>query len=89
MRSDLEIAQDASLRPIEDIAAESGILREELELHGDYEAKVSLDIPKSCIKWLDLASVRWKHRTGAPHALKSAVVTEMLRAEMAKEATDA
>jgi len=48
-------------------------------------AKVSLDIPKSCIEWLDLASVRWKHRTGAPHASKSAVVTEMLRARMAEE----
>jgi len=42
--SDLEIAQKAKLRKIEDIAAEVGIEREELELYGDYKAKVKLDI---------------------------------------------
>jgi len=42
--SDLEIAQKARLRPIEEVARETGILREELELYGDYKAKVKLDI---------------------------------------------
>jgi len=42
--SDLEIAQQAKLRKIEEVAADAGILREELELHGDYKAKVKLDI---------------------------------------------
>jgi len=40
--SDLEIAQQAKLRKIEEVAAEIGIEREELELHGDYKAKVKL-----------------------------------------------
>ncbi|MFO7957110.1 MAG: formate--tetrahydrofolate ligase [Candidatus Brocadiia bacterium] len=44
MQSDLEIAQQASLRKIEDVAEEAGILRDELELYGDYKAKVKLDI---------------------------------------------
>ena len=44
MLSDLEIAQKAELRMIEDVASEAGIEREELELYGDYKAKVKLDI---------------------------------------------
>ena len=44
MLSDLEIAQEAKLRKIEEVAAEAGILRDELELYGDYKAKVKLDI---------------------------------------------
>ncbi len=44
MLSDLEIAQKAKLRKIEEIAADVGIERDELELYGDYKAKVKLDI---------------------------------------------
>ncbi len=44
MLSDLKIAQQAELRRIEDVAAEAGILREELEPYGDYKAKVKLEI---------------------------------------------
>ena len=44
MLSDLEIAQAATMKPIEEIAKDAGILREELELHGDYKAKVKLQI---------------------------------------------
>jgi formyltetrahydrofolate synthetase len=44
MLGDLQIAQQAALRTIEDVAADAGILREELELHGDYKAKVKLGI---------------------------------------------
>jgi formate--tetrahydrofolate ligase len=41
---DLEIAQRATLRKIEDVAAELGIRRDELELYGDYKAKVKLEV---------------------------------------------
>ncbi len=44
MLSDLEIAQKAKMRKIEDVAADAGIERDELELYGDYKAKVKLDI---------------------------------------------
>ncbi|NLM09684.1 MAG: formate--tetrahydrofolate ligase [Clostridiaceae bacterium] len=40
MPTDIEIAQNASLNPIEDIAAGLGISRFDLELYGDYKAKV-------------------------------------------------
>ncbi len=42
--SDIEIAQEATLKPITQIAEEVGILPEELELHGNYMAKVRLEI---------------------------------------------
>jgi len=42
--SDIEIAQAAKLKRIEEIAAEVGIGREELELYGDFKAKVKLSI---------------------------------------------
>ncbi len=44
MLSDLEIAQKAKLRKIEEVAAEVGIERDELELYGDYKAKVKLEV---------------------------------------------
>ncbi|MDI6642282.1 MAG: formate--tetrahydrofolate ligase, partial [Elusimicrobiota bacterium] len=42
--SDLEIAQSIRLKPIEEIALKVGINRSELELYGDYKAKVKLEI---------------------------------------------
>ena len=44
MLSDLEIAQKAKLEPIKDIAAKIGIREDELELYGNYKAKVKLEI---------------------------------------------
>jgi methylenetetrahydrofolate dehydrogenase (NADP+)/methenyltetrahydrofolate cyclohydrolase/formyltetrahydrofolate synthetase len=42
--SDIEIAQEAELKPITKIAEEVGLLPEELELHGNYKAKVRLEV---------------------------------------------
>ncbi len=44
MPSDLDIAQAATLKPIAEIAEAAGIRREELELYGDFKAKVKLEI---------------------------------------------
>lgn len=44
---DIEIAQEAKLKPITEIAAAAGIREESLELYGKYKAKVSLDLVKS------------------------------------------
>jgi len=44
MRSSLEIAQEATLRPITDIAGDAGIEDGELEQYGRYKAKVDLSI---------------------------------------------
>ena len=42
--SDIEIAQEAYLKPVTLIAEEVGLLPEELELHGEYKAKVRLGV---------------------------------------------
>ena len=42
--SDIEIAQHAALKPITEIAADAGLLADELELYGQYKAKVKLEV---------------------------------------------
>ncbi|MGB7116996.1 MAG: formate--tetrahydrofolate ligase, partial [Anaerolineales bacterium] len=42
--SDIEIAQEAKLKPVSQIADEVGLLPEELELQGNYKAKVRLEV---------------------------------------------
>jgi methylenetetrahydrofolate dehydrogenase (NADP+) / methenyltetrahydrofolate cyclohydrolase / formyltetrahydrofolate synthetase len=42
--SDLEIAQDADMKPISQVAEELGLQPEELELYGPYKAKVKLEV---------------------------------------------
>jgi formate--tetrahydrofolate ligase len=44
--SDIEIAQQAKLQPIQEIAAKVGLTDDDLELYGKYKAKVSLDAVK-------------------------------------------
>jgi len=44
VKSGLEIAQEATLRPITEVAADAGIHPEELELFGGYRAKVKASI---------------------------------------------
>ncbi len=44
MPSSLEIAQDATLRPILEIADEAGLLPDEVETYGRYKAKVDLSV---------------------------------------------
>ena len=44
MPSSLEIAQEATLRPIADVAERAGLTEEEVELYGRYKAKISLDV---------------------------------------------
>ena len=42
MKSGLEIAQEATLRPIADVGADAGISPDELEPFGRYRAKIDL-----------------------------------------------
>ena len=46
MLSDIEIAQKAEMKPIEEIGAQIGIPAEDLENYGHYKAKVSLKLTK-------------------------------------------
>ena len=60
--SDLEIAQAAKLKPIIEIAKNSGIREDELELYGKYKAKISLSIldriqSKPFGKYIDVTAI--------------------------------
>jgi len=46
MLSDLEIAQQAKMKPVLDVAKGIGILEDELEMYGKYKAKITLDVLK-------------------------------------------
>jgi len=53
MLSDIEIAQQAKMKPIKEIASGLGIREEELELYGNYKGKVTLDLYKRLEKEKD------------------------------------
>ena len=42
--SDIEIAQEAEMRPIVEVAKDLGLSEEDLDLYGKYKAKVHLDV---------------------------------------------
>jgi len=44
MKTDVQIAQEASMLPINEIASKVGILEDELEQYGKYKGKISLDV---------------------------------------------
>jgi formate--tetrahydrofolate ligase len=44
MKTDVQIAQEAKMLPISEIAGSLGIKEDELDLYGKYKAKVSLDV---------------------------------------------
>ena len=48
--SDIEIAQRVKMRPIEDVAAELGLERDELDLYGKYKAKIPLEVAQRPIR---------------------------------------
>lgn len=41
MKTDIQIAQEAQMEHIKDVAARAGIIEEELEFYGKYKAKLS------------------------------------------------
>jgi len=60
--SDIEIAQAAKIEKVEVIAQKCGVQRDELELHGDYKAKVKLEIldrlkGASDAKYIDVTAI--------------------------------
>ena len=44
MKSDIEIAQSANMKPIVDIAKQLNISEDDLELYGKYKAKLPLKL---------------------------------------------
>jgi formate--tetrahydrofolate ligase len=48
--SDIEIAQRVKMRPIEDVAAELGLERDDLDLYGKYKAKIPLEVAQRPVR---------------------------------------
>ncbi len=44
MKTDVQIAQEAKMQPIVDVAAKLGLTDDDLELYGKYKAKIHLDV---------------------------------------------
>ena len=44
MKSDVQIAQEAVMKPIKEVAAKVGLDENDLELYGNYKAKIHLDV---------------------------------------------
>ncbi len=42
--TDIEIAQNATMKPIRDLVEEIGLKTDEIEFYGEYKAKVKLDV---------------------------------------------
>ena len=49
MKTDIEIAQEAELYPITEVAKSLGITEDDLELYGKYKAKISDEWPASIL----------------------------------------
>jgi len=47
---DIEIAQRVKMRPIEDVAAELGLERDELDFYGKYKAKIPLEVSQRPVR---------------------------------------
>ncbi len=44
MKTDIEIAQEAKMSPILEVAESIGLNEDDIEMYGKYKAKVSLDV---------------------------------------------
>jgi len=60
--SDIEIAQEADLRPILEIAEKIGLIEDDLDLHGKFKAKIHLDVLKKFAdrpqgKYIDVTAI--------------------------------
>ena len=50
MKTDIEIAQEANMLPIKEVAAKLGIKEDDLELYGKYKAKLSDELLEESAK---------------------------------------
>ncbi|WP_244834296.1 formate--tetrahydrofolate ligase [Clostridium sp. BJN0001] len=44
MKTDIQIAQEAEMKPIKEIAAKAGLTEDDIEYYGKYKCKISLDV---------------------------------------------
>ena len=71
MKTDIQIAQEATMLPIKDVAANYGITEDDLELYGKYKAKFSDEFMNSLDEKPDGKLDRKSTRLNSSHASKS------------------
>ena len=49
MKTDIEIAQEAEMMPIKNVAEQLGITEDDIELYGKYKAKISNEYYENCL----------------------------------------
>src|SRR5262249_13777683 len=82
MPSSLEIAQRAVLRPVDDLAADLGLIPEEVDLYGKYKAKIDLSVldrlaGQADAKLIDVTAIT-PTKAGEGKTTTSASLTEAL-----------
>ena len=81
MLSDIEIAQQAQLRPIQQVAAELGLTEEHVEPYGKYKAKIDFKIDKEKIakSKLILVTATTPNKSGSGKTTTSVALTQGLQ----------
>lgn len=81
MLSDIEIAQQAQLRPINQVAAELGLTEDHVEPYGKYKAKIDFKIDKEKIAKgkLILVTATTPNKSGSGKTTTSVALTQGLR----------
>lgn len=81
MLSDIEIAQQAQLRPIHQVAAELGLTEDHVEPYGKYKAKIDFKIDKEKIasSKLILVTATTPNKSGSGKTTTSVALTQGLR----------
>ena len=81
MLSDIEIAQQAKLRPIQQVAAELGLTEDHVEPYGKYKAKIDFKIDKEKIakSKLILVTATTPNKSGSGKTTTSVALTQGLQ----------
>ncbi len=80
MKSDIEIAKEVKLRPIQDVAASIGIREEQIEQYGKYKAKISyaFDEEKIAKSNLILVTATTPNKSGSGKTTTSVALVQAL-----------
>jgi len=81
MLSDIEIAQQAKLRPIQQVAADLGLTDDHVEPYGKYKAKIAFKIDKEKIAQskLILVTATTPNKSGSGKTTTSVALTQGLQ----------
>jgi len=83
VKSSLEIAQEAVLRPIMDVALEMGLEEDEVDLYGKYKAKIDLGVIDRLSGAPDAKIVCVSASTPTPYGIRTTLTTPAIALALA------